>query len=66
MLGNVSVTRLYNNSGYRRRCFLRVPCRIYVFAAEIRLVQRGTESRTTETGIGELGRVLENWVDIPR
>jgi hypothetical protein len=35
-----------------------------VFAAKMRLderlVQRSTESRTTETGIGELGRVLES------
>jgi hypothetical protein len=31
-----------------------------VFVAEIRLVQRSTISRTMETGIGELGRVLEN------
>jgi hypothetical protein len=31
-----------------------------VFPAEVRLVQRSTESRTTETGIGELGRFLEN------
>jgi hypothetical protein len=31
-----------------------------VFAAEIRLVQQSTGSRTTETGIRELGRVLEN------
>jgi hypothetical protein len=31
-----------------------------VFAAEIRVVQRSTKSRTAETGIGELGRFLEN------
>jgi hypothetical protein len=29
-------------------------------AAEYRLVQKSTESRTTETGFGELGQVLEN------
>jgi hypothetical protein len=31
-----------------------------VFAAEIRIVQKSTESRTAKTGIRELDRVLEN------
>jgi hypothetical protein len=50
VLGKVAVTRLYNDSGNKSVfCAVCAASNERVFAAEIRLVQRSIESRTTET-----------------